>query len=86
MTYKEMSRQKHRKEAMFKKVASVVCLIGGFFGYIAGLFMVYSHPRISTALIILGIELAWKVGSDNDWFVEDSEEEDEQDDTEISIQ
>lgn len=87
MTYKEMSRQKHRKEAMFKKVASVVCLIGGFTGYIAGLLMVYSHPRISTALIILGIELAWKVGSDNDWFVEDDDEECEvNDDSEVNLQ
>lgn len=82
-----MSRQKHRKEAMFKKVASVVCLIGGFTGYIAGLLMVYSHPRISTALIILGIELAWKVGSDNDWFVEDDDEECEvNDDSEVNLQ
>ena len=87
MTYKEMSRQKHRKETRFKKVASVVCLIGGFAGYIAGLLMVYSHPRISTALIILGIELAWKVGSDNDWFVEDDDEECEvNDDSEVNLQ
>ena len=78
MTYKEMSRQKHRKEAMFKKVASVVCLIGGFTGYIAGLLMVYSHPRISTALIILGIELALKVGKDNDWFLEDDGDDEEE--------
>lgn len=87
MTYKEMSRQKHRKETMFKKAASVVCFIGGFAGYITGLLMVYSHPRISTALIILGIELALKVGSDNDWFVEDDEEECEvNDDSEVNLQ
>ena len=75
MTYKERSHMAHRKEAAFKKAASIICFAGGFAMYIAGLFMIASHPRISTAAIILGIELALKVGKDNDWFLEDDDEE-----------
>lgn len=78
MTYKERSRMAHRKEAAFKKAASIICLIGGFAMYIAGLFMVASHPRISTAAIIIGIELALKVGKDNDWFLEDDDEDEKE--------
>ena len=87
MTYKERSRIKHKKETVIKKAASIICIIGGFMMYIAGLLMVVKHPRISTAAIILGVELVWKVGSDNDWFVEDDDEECEvNDDSEVNLQ
>ena len=84
MTYKERSRQKHRKETIIKKVASIVGIIGGFALYIAGLFTVADHPRFSTAAIIIGVELIWKIGTDNDWFMEDAEEEEEDADAETA--
>lgn len=78
MTYKEMSRQKHKKQAAFKRFMSYVCFFAGFAMYIGGIFNIVRFPRIATASIILGIELVLKVGRDNDWFLEDDDEDEEE--------
>lgn len=79
MTYKEMSRQKHRKQAAFKRFMSYVCFFAGFAMYIGGIFNIVRFPRIATASIILGIELVLKVGRDTDWWLRDDDPKEDDD-------